>query len=160
MAVIEYSQAKVGPFPKRKFKFLVGGFVAVAAIAVLIVNGLMSAGNYYITLEEAVSQGDRLVGRGVRINAVVDKESVRYDTQNIVLTFDLVDEAGNRLPVVYRDVMPDLFMKSESVIVEGRLNDQGVLEASLILVKCPSKYEEALDAGQQVPQNHLTVPTQ
>ncbi len=159
MAVIEYSQAKVGPFPKRKFKFLVGGFVAVAAIAVLIVNGLMSAGNYYITLEEAVSQGDRLVGQGVRINAAVDKESVRYDTQNIVLTFNLMDEAGNRLPVVYHDVMPDLFMKSERVIVEGRLNEQGIFEASLILVKCPSKYEEALEEGQTVPKDHFVEPT-
>lgn len=160
MTVISHTQAKIGPFPKHKFKFVVGGFVAVASILVLIVNGLLSAGNYYITLEEAVTQGDRLVGRGLRINAVVDKESVRYDTQNIVLTFDLVDDAGHRLPVVYHDVMPDLFMKSESVIVEGRLNEQGVFEASLILVKCPSKYQEALEAGQQVPEDHLVAPAQ
>jgi len=46
MTVISYTQSKIGPFPKRKFKFVVGGFVAVASILVLIVNGLMSAGNY------------------------------------------------------------------------------------------------------------------
>ncbi|MDQ7029135.1 MAG: cytochrome c maturation protein CcmE [Ardenticatenia bacterium] len=160
MTTITYEQPKIGPIPKRKLKFVIGGVVALLSIVALIVNGLVNASNYYITLEEALSQGNRLVGKGLRINAVVDKESVQYDPKNIVLTFDLVDEAGRRVPVVYRDVMPDLFMKSESVIVEGRLNEKGVFEADMILVKCPSKYEEAIEAGEQVPTNHLTIPTQ
>jgi len=157
VTTITYDQPKIGPIPKRKLKFVIGGVVALVSIAALIVNGLLSASNYYITLEEALSQGDRLVGKGLRINAVVDKESVKYDTQNIVLTFDLVDEAGRRVPVVYRDVMPDLFMKSESVIVEGRLNENGVFEADLILVKCPSKYEEAIEPGTQPKSNPMPI---
>ncbi len=45
-------------------------------------------------------------------------------------------------------------MKSESVIVEGVVNESGTLEAHTILVKCPSKYEEAQEAGAAVPTDH------
>lgn len=144
--------------PPAKTKFLVGGVVIVLAIVALIVNGVQTAGNYYITLPELVARGEGAIGQGIRVNAAVDKESVRYDTQNIVLAFDLVDpESGLRQAVVYRDVMPDLFMKSESVIVEGRLGEGRVLEASTMLVKCPSKYEEALQQGEQLPADHLNT---
>lgn len=154
MTVIPRTEARIGPIPKRKLKFVLGGLVLLVAIAFLIVNGIRSAGNYYITLEEMANRGDEIVGQGVRVSAVVDKESVQYDSRDIRLTFDLVGDQGHRQHVVYNDVMPDLFMKSESVIVEGHLNESGTFEASMILVKCPSKYQNALEEGQAVPEDH------
>lgn len=50
------------------------------------------------------------------------------------------------MPVVYNGVKPDLLAQSESVMVEGRLLDSGVFQAGTILTKCPSKYEETVDA--------------
>nr|WP_290667238.1 cytochrome c maturation protein CcmE [Ardenticatena sp.] len=154
MTVLVREEPYIGPIPKRKFKFVVGGMVILLAMVFLIYQGVRAGGAYYITLEELRARGDAVVGDMVRVEAPVDKESVEYDTRNIVLRFDMVDEQGNRLPVVYHDVMPDLFMKSTSVIVEGRLNENGVFEASNILVKCPSKYEEAAEAGAEVPTDH------
>lgn len=147
--------------PKRgatsgKTKFLAGGAVIVLAIAALIFNGIRTGGNYYLTLDELASRGSGLVGSGVRVNATVDKESVDYDPQSISLSFDLVNpESGARRTVRYNDPMPDLFMKSESVIVEGALQSDGTLEAHTILVKCPSKYEEAQEKGKAVPTDHF-----
>ena len=160
MSVLVREEPHIGPIPKRKFKFVVGGVVILLAMAFLIYQGVRAGGAYYITLAEMVARGDAIVGDMVRVEAVVDKESVEYDTRNIVLRFDMVDDQGNRMPVVYHDVMPDLFMKSTSVIVEGRVNENGVFEASNILVKCPSKYEEAAESGAEVPADHYQgVPT-
>ena len=109
-----------------------------------------------LTLDELAAKSSTLGSQGVRVNAVVDKESVNYDSRAISLSFDLVDpESGSRRTVVYNDPMPDLFMKSESVIVEGVVGPAGTLEAHTILVKCPSKYEEAQEAGEMVPQDHF-----
>ena len=146
--------------PKRgKTKFYAGGAVIILAIAMLIVNGVRS-GSYYLTLDELAERAATLDGRGVRVNAVVDKESVNYDSRAIQLTFDLVDpETGTRRTVVYNQAMPDTFMKSESVIVEGTVQPDGTLEAHTLLVKCPSKYEEAQAAGEAIPEDHLqTIP--
>lgn len=156
MAAIPHPRERVGPFPRAKLKFILGGAIILVAIAALIANGVRTAGNYYITLDELAAKGDQAVGQGLRVSAPVDKDSVNYDTRQIVLAFDLVDPAsGARQSVVFRDVMPDLFMKSESVIVEGRLDSNHVFEAETILVKCPSKYESAVEAGQPVPQDHF-----
>lgn len=152
---IPYQEPRIGGIPRRKLKFVLGGIVIALAITALIVNGVRSGGNYYVTLDEMAARAPQVVGDGVRIKATVDKDSVEYDTRNIELTFDLIDDQGNRLPIVYSDVMPDLFMKSTSVIVEGRLAQNGVFNANLILVQCPSKYRDAADPDDQMPGNQL-----
>ncbi len=139
-----------------KTRFYAGGVVIVLAIGWLIFNGIQSGGNYYLTLDELAAKEATLGDRGVRVNAIVDKDSVHYDSRAISLSFDLLDpESGARRTVVYNEPMPDLFMKSESVIVEGMVGANGTLEAHTILVKCPSKYEEAQENGETVPTDHF-----
>lgn len=122
-------------------KFLIGGFLILGAVALLIVNGLQSTALlYFQTLSEARTQIKAGDGRVVRINGVVDMNTVKWDGQKLDLSFDLV-EGSARLPVFFHGVMPDTFYQSESVVVEGSLNRQGVFEARTLLVKCPSRYE-------------------
>jgi cytochrome c-type biogenesis protein CcmE len=139
-----------------KVKFFAGGGLIIFAIIALITNGIQTGGNYYLTLDELAVKGQSIVDKGVRVNATVDKESVNYDSRAITLSFDLVNpESGARRSVVFNDPMPDLFMKSDSVIVEGVVNGQGTLDAHTILVKCPSKYEDAQENGETMPTEHL-----
>lgn len=149
---------QIRPTPKNvgKIRFMAGGALIIVAIIALIANGLQMGGNYYLTLDELADKSAEMTGRGVRVNAAVDKESVVYNAQAITLQFDLVDTvSGERRTVFYNDPMPDLFMKSESVIVEGTLASTGTLEAHTILVKCPSKYEERIEKGEAVPADHF-----
>ncbi len=155
MEAIVKPQDRIGPFRKSQLKFLVGGGIIVLAILLLIANSLRGAGAYYITVGELNAKGADAMGRSWRVSGPVDKESVQYDASALTLKFDMTEE-GQRLPVVYHDVMPDLLMKSTSVIVEGGVNQSGVFEASSILVKCPSKYQSELDAGQEVPPDHVS----
>ncbi len=144
-----------------KARFWAGGAIVIMAILALIANGIRTGGNYYLTLDELAAKSSEMMGHGVRVNATVDKDSVVYNAQAITLSFDLIDPAsGARRTVVYNDPMPDLFMKSESVIVEGTLDTAGTLEASTILVKCPSKYEEAQENGSTVPTDHYQTQLQ
>ncbi|NOZ05446.1 MAG: cytochrome c maturation protein CcmE [Chloroflexi bacterium] len=153
MGEIVKPQDRIGPFRKSQLKFLVGGGIIILAILLLIANSFRGTGAYYITVSELNAKGADAIGRSWRISGPVDKESVQYDASALTLKFDMTED-GHRLPVVYHDVMPDLLMKSTSVIVEGRIDQSGVFEASSILVKCPSKYESQLDAGQEVPPDH------
>ncbi|MBI5879511.1 MAG: cytochrome c maturation protein CcmE [Chloroflexi bacterium] len=122
-------------------KFLIGGLFVLAAVAFLIVSGLQDSGLlYFQTLSEARTQVRAGDGRVVRINGVADMNSVKWDGQKLDLTFDII-EGTSRMPVYYHGVMPDTFYQSESVVVEGTLNRQGVFEARSLLVKCPSRYE-------------------
>ncbi|MFQ6015051.1 MAG: cytochrome c maturation protein CcmE [Anaerolineae bacterium] len=121
-------------------KFVVGGLIIVAALAFLIFSSFQSSAIYYMTISEVLAESDSLVDKEVRINGVVDKSTIDWNAQDLVLRFDVV-EGEQRLPVVYHDVVPDTFAQSESVVLEGKLGNDGVFQANNLLVKCPSKYE-------------------
>lgn len=55
--------------------------------------------------------------------------------------FALVDGA-TRIPVEYRDIVPDAFAENRELVVEGRGTPQN-FQAEKLLVKCPSKYNPA-----------------
>ena len=129
---------------RRQTKLYVGGAIVAAVMAYLIVTSLRGGSSYYLTIAELQTRRTDIVDRSVRVSAVVDKETIDYDVKSLTLRFDLVDEGG-RLPVVYSGVKPDMLAGSESVVVEGRLLDSGLLQADTILLKCPSKYVEAAD---------------
>ena len=139
MTTTTFSQARTRANQKR---FLVGGLVIFATLLVfgLTTFTLSSTQVYYLTVTEAKTQlrnGSREV---VRVNGVVDFNTVKWDAQKLDLAFDMV-EGKNRIPILYHGVMPDTFNQSESVVVEGSLNKSGVFEAKTLLVKCPSRYE-------------------
>jgi len=132
----------------RQTKFLVGGLVVAVVIGYLIVSSLSGAAHYYLTVAEIKAQGpsDRIV----RVNGLVDGDSIQYDPHTLTLEFDLVDDSG-RLSVLHHDVIPDMLRDGADAVVEGKYRDDGVFEVNRngLLLKCPSKYEEAATATAQ-----------
>jgi cytochrome c-type biogenesis protein CcmE len=123
-----------------KWKFLIGGLLIVGAIAYVTISSFQTNAIYYLTLKELNAQRGSLINQPVRINAPLDKSSIRFDDKTLILKFNLQDE-DLVLPVVYKGVKPDTFEQGESVVAEGKLGQDGVFQASTLLVKCPSKYE-------------------
>ena len=64
---------------------------------------------------------------------------IQNDKKNLVLTFNLV-EGDKVLPVVYRGVLPDLFVEGKGAVAQGRLDAQGQLVASEVLAKHDENY--------------------
>lgn len=141
------SQARPRPARNRarQTKFLVGGLVVALVIGYLVVSSLSGAAQYYLTVAEVQAQGS--LNRIVRVNGIVDGASIQYDPQTLTLRFDLVDKSG-RLPVIHHDVMPDMLRDGADAVVEGKYREDGVFEVNVngLLLKCPSKYEEAATA--------------
>jgi len=53
--------------------------------------------------------------------------------------------------VHYKGVIPDTFTEGVNVVVEGRLNDEGTFEATTLLAKCASRYENEPERYPQSP---------
>lgn len=121
-------------------------------------------------MHELISKGDAVVGRSVRISGAVIGDSIQYDAQNLKLTFTVADIPGDnaeiekmgglatvlheavmdpnrqRVTIVYNGPMPDLLRNEAQAIVTGKLGEDGVFYAEELLLKCPTKYEEAVPA--------------
>jgi cytochrome c-type biogenesis protein CcmE len=122
-------------------KFIIGGLVILGAIAFAMAMSFQSNTVYYMTLQEFNAQHDKFSGQVVRVNGPLDQSSIQIDQKTLELKFNLKDR-GIVQPVVYHGVIPDTLTTGESVVAEGKLDAQGVFQASTLLVKCPSKYEE------------------
>lgn len=132
---------------------LIGGAIAATAMAYLALSGLSSAAVYYVTVGELLGQGERAYGRPVRVSGQVLDGSLTHDAANGLVRFTMADGSG-RLPVTYRGVKPDMLGYSaanayQDVVVEGRLERDGLLHASALIVKHGPDFQAA--PGQGAP---------
>jgi len=123
-------------------KFLVGGIVVIVGMAYLVYSGMQSTTMYYLTPTELLALGSAATGEQLRLAGKVKPDSVQSEPKTMALRFTVVDEAdaAKTLPVVYKGVVPDSFKPDAEVVLEGKLSDQGVFEATTLLAKCPTKY--------------------
>jgi len=149
-----------------RLKFLVGFLLIAVAVVYLIASSTQAAAQYYLTIDELAAKGDSVRGRDLKISGAVDGETITYDPETLTLRFtianvpadlDEIEAAGglaevlhqavsdpdaSRLQVVYTGVKPDLLRHEAQAILTGRIGDDGVFQASELLLKCPTRYEE------------------
>jgi cytochrome c-type biogenesis protein CcmE len=151
-------------------KFWIGGLLILAAIVYLIASSTSAAAQYYMTIDEVKAQGAAVAGRNLKVSGAVDGATIVYDMQSLTLQFsianvsgdmDEIEEAGGlaevlhqavadpsaaRMPVIYIGPRPDLLRDEAQAIVTGQLGDDGIFYADELLLKCPTRYEEAVPA--------------
>jgi len=148
-------------------KFVIGGAILLGAVALLIIVNLVGQQEYFITVDEMLARREALTGRRARVSGVVIGETIAYDGQT--LSFEIAHipssaaalEAGGGLAQVLHDTASDpnaarlrvvLFdypmrddLRGEAqAIVTGALGEDGVFYADELMLRCPSRYEEAL----------------
>ena len=129
---------------KPGHKFLLGAGLIVAAVAVLMSQGVKEFGQYSLTPSEltAKTQADpSYYDLGLKMNAKVVPGTVKRDAATQTIDFQVTDGIKT-IPVVYRGLAPDTFtdQRDIEVVVEGRLGRDGVFRATTLLAKCGSRY--------------------
>jgi len=72
----------------------------------------------------------------------VDGESFSYDARTNIFSFFMEDDQGNVRKVHYANPKPANFEDAEKLVIEGHAEGD-IFLAENILVKCPSKYNDA-----------------
>jgi cytochrome c-type biogenesis protein CcmE len=133
---------------------ILAGALAAAGMGYLVWSGLQSTVVYYLTVGELLGQGAEAYGRPVRVSGQILDGSLSHDAKAGLLQFRVADGSGS-LPVVYRGVKPDMLGYSaqnayQDVVVEGRLESDGVLHASTLIVKHGPDFKVAPGQGAPV----------
>lgn len=123
----------------------VTGIIAIVLIVVLaLVGGKQSAKSINIS---DLGEAD-YVGQKVQISGTVVDNSF-YTNDDDVLVFEIYDpegEASQTLEVHSEAGVSATFGNGITAICTGRVDDDGVLQCSELVTKCPSKYENAAEA--------------
>jgi cytochrome c-type biogenesis protein CcmE len=153
---------------RGRMKFYAGGVLVFAAIIYLIITSTQAGAHYYLTVQELNNRQVEMIGRDVRVSGVVLGDTIDYDSNNLTLKFTIAHIPGDnkeitaqgglalvlhkasidptlpRLDVVYYGVRPDLLQNEAQAIMTGKIGEDGVFMANELLLKCPTRYEEAL----------------
>jgi cytochrome c-type biogenesis protein CcmE len=135
--------------------------IALAAIAYLILSGTATGARYFITIDEVLANPE-YVGQTVRISGAVIGDTIVYDEENLIIDFSIAhipeefddlalalyeavqNPDASRLHIhIENEVMPDLLTNEAQAILTGELGEDNIFYASELLLKCPSRYEEA-----------------
>lgn len=135
-----------------KLKMIVGGLTILTAVSALAVLGVRDGWAYFLPVDEFVASPERQAQR-VRLHGIVQSEGLETSSASIGVSFMLGGEQSS-LPVYFTGVIPDMFQAEREVVVEGKLDDQGVFQADVLLTKCASKYTSD---GQSIHEDPLNT---
>ena len=120
-----------------------------------------------MTISEVMSKGD-VTNKQIRVSGAVIGDSIEFDEASRKLTFQIADIPADyaqveqqgglavvlenavtdpnrqRIQVVYIGEKPELLQNMTQAIMIGELHSDGIFYADEILLKCPSRYEEAV----------------
>jgi cytochrome c-type biogenesis protein CcmE len=138
---------------KARTKFLIGGALVLGVAGYLMASSINDTGVYYMTPTELTAklQADpSFVNAGVKVGARVVPGSVQRAAGGKEYAFRVTD-GSHTFPVVYRGIAPDTFTDSVDVVVSGRMGTDGTFQATELLAKCASRYENAPQKYKETP---------
>jgi cytochrome c-type biogenesis protein CcmE len=151
-----------------RIKFILGGVMILLAVVYLIVSSTQASAQYFMTVQELKEKQADFLGRELRVSGAIVGETIEYDPQTLTLKFTVAHLSGDnaeieregglgealrlavmdltraRMEVVYVGVKPDLMRNEAQAIMTGKMGEDGVFYANELLLKCPTKYEEAV----------------
>lgn len=151
-----------------RMKFIIGGVLILGAVVYLIFSATKANAEYFMTVDEMKAKGPSMVGQDLRVSGAVVGDTIQYDANTLTLTFDVAQVPGDqkevdaegglaavlhaavidpnraRLKIIYSGPKPDLLKNEAQAIMTGHLDSDGVFHADELLLKCPTKYQEAV----------------
>jgi cytochrome c-type biogenesis protein CcmE len=149
-------------------KFVIGGILILGAVVFLIWTSTAASAEYFLTIDELNAKGSEVADKNLRVSGAVIGDSILYDAQNLTLSFEVahvpadnlaiesegglaevlhqavLDPSRARIKVVYVGPKPDLLRNEAQAIMTGHMGQDGVFYAEELLLKCPTRYEEAV----------------
>lgn len=133
------------PRQKRLTWILLGVGIVAAAVG-LVLFALKNNVSLYFTPTQVYNK-EAPQGRNFRIGGLVEEGSVKRESDGLTVHFSITDTV-QRMQVVYKGILPDLFKEGKGVVAQGKLEEGNVFRAEEVLAKHDENYmpPEAKDA--------------
>ncbi len=152
----------------QRNKFILGGLLILAAVVYLIVLSTQASAEYFMTVDEIKAEGSSAIGKSLRLSGAVMGDTIQYDAETLNLQFDVAHVSGDndeieaqgglaevlfqavndpsrqRITVIYNGPKPDLLRGEAQAIMTGHIGEDNIFYADELLLKCPTRYEEAV----------------
>lgn len=124
---------------RHKRLMLVSAGLATLAVAAWLVLSAFEKNLVLFFTPSQVFKGEAPQGRSFRIGGMVESGSLQRQPDGITVKF-VVTDMVQKIPTVYRGILPDLFKEGKGVVAQGKLGRDGVFTADEVLAKHDEKY--------------------
>ena len=148
-------------------KFWLGGGAILIAIVSLVFMAMQNTQQYFYSVNEVLDPASGAAAKNLRVPGAVLGDTINVDAETLEITFEIanvpvddaevqaagglaavlhaatLDPSAGRLRVVYVGPKPDLLKNEAQAIVVGKLGADGVFYADELLLKCPTRYDQA-----------------
>ena len=137
--------------------------LALILVALLLLGGavamVLTAFNENLVFFRSPSDvvaGKAPAGKPFRVGGLVETGSVKRE--GVSVSFKVTDTA-HAIRVIYTGILPDLFREGKGVVVQGKLEPDGMFRASEVLAKHDENYmpPEATHALEQAAKAQKTL---
>jgi cytochrome c-type biogenesis protein CcmE len=130
-------------------KLIIGGLVLGVAVGYLGYAGINAGKSIYLSVDAYTASQEYRDVR-VQLHGHVGSEDFLPGADGLNVQFVLLGKTS-KIPVRYEGVVPDLFKIGGEVVVLGRIGKDDVFEATELMTKCASKYDEMESKGKKRP---------
>ena len=149
-------------------RFLTGLGMLGTSVLFGIKSSANSSVQYFITVSELMNEKDEMLNKALRVSGAVIGDSIEFNEASNTLSFVIADVPADyeqveqqgglavvlenavndanrqRIKIVYLGEKPALLRNMAQAIMTGELHSDGRFYADEILLRCPSRYEEAV----------------
>ncbi len=125
---------------QRRIQIIIGGLIVLAILGAIAYKGVQTTVAFY-SPTEVLAAPETFQNKTIRIMALVEPKSTHWDADAVRLGFNITEDSRRFIPVEFRGVKPDMYREGQGIVVEGRLDRQGVFQASNLLVKHSEEYK-------------------
>ncbi len=118
---------------------LLFGIIGIIAFTTLVMINFSQSISSYVDFEQAAT----LSGDNIHVVGTWDNSRpAQFSNETMTFSFYMKDEAGNSRRVTYPRPKPNNFEQADQIVVIGEMRGETFVSRDM-LVKCPSKYNDA-----------------
>lgn len=122
----------------QRLVLLAIALAALIAAALLAIWALRNQASYFYVPSEIVATPPQ-PDRAVRLGGMVEKDSIKTEPDGVTIRF-IVGDGKERVPVLFKGIVPSLFVEGSGVVAEGKLAKDGTFIADNLLAKHDENY--------------------
>ncbi|MEO9274053.1 cytochrome c maturation protein CcmE [Marinomonas sp. 5E14-1] len=142
------------PVRKKRLLVVLIIFMPLGAAVGLVMYALQQNINLFYSPSQ-IAADEAPYNANIRAGGMVVEGSVVRHPETLAVSFDVTD-FQHKVKVEFSGILPDLFREGQGIVAQGKLNRDGVFEATQVLAKHDEKYmppevTEALENAQGEP---------
>ncbi len=122
----------------KRMALIAAGLAALGLAAWLVLSAFQKNLVFFFTPSQ-IAAGEAPRGRSFRVGGMVENGSLKRQPDGVTVSFGVTDNA-QKIRVLYRGILPDLFKEGKGVVAQGKLGNDGVFVAEEVLAKHDENY--------------------